>query len=115
MEFSNDAIVVDDFFKSPVGPIEGASDFVDSPLSFDVLSGFVSCSDDVHDSSFMTLGIFEYPPVSCDITLFAPSSPISQIFDIDDEITQHDSNDDSSSAFDSGPIDQKASLTIGNT
>ena len=62
------------------------SDFVDSPLSFDVLSGFVSRHDDVSDSLFMDLSIFEYPPVSYDIALFALSSLTSQIFDIDDEI-----------------------------
>ncbi|RVX02214.1 Transposon Ty3-I Gag-Pol polyprotein [Vitis vinifera] len=51
--------------------------------------------DDVYDSSFMDLSIFEYLPVSRDIALFTPSSPTSQIFDIDDEIAQHDSDDDS--------------------
>ena len=39
------------------------------------------------------------------ILLDMHSSPTSQIFDIDDEIVQHDSNDDSSSASDSNPID----------
>ena len=43
--------------------------------------------------------------VSYDIVLFAPSSPTSQIFDIDDEITQHDSDDDSSFVSDSNPVD----------
>ena len=85
-ESTKDAIVVDDLFDGLVGLVEGASEFVDPPLSFDVLSGFFSRSDDVHDSSFMDLSIFEYLPVSCDITLSVPSSPISQIFDIDDEI-----------------------------
>ena len=51
-------LVVDDLFDGPVGPVEGASDFVDPPLSFDVLLGFVFRSDDVHDSSFMDLSIF---------------------------------------------------------
>ena len=77
LEFSDDVIVIDDLFEGTIGPVEGASDFVDPPISFDVLSGFVSCSDDVHDSSFMDLSIFEYLSVSCDITLFAPSSPAS--------------------------------------
>ena len=85
-EFTNDAIVVDDLFEGTVGPIAGVSNFVDPSLSFNVLSGFVSYFDNVHDSSFMDLSIFEYLLVSYDITLFAPSSPISQIFDIDDEI-----------------------------
>ena len=87
------------------GPAEGASDFVDSPLSLDVLSGFVSHSDNVHDSLFMDLSIFKYLSISYDITLSAPSSPISQIFNIDDEIAQHDSDDDSSSASDMSPSD----------
>ena len=104
-EFTEGAIAVNDLFDGPVGLVEGASDFVDPLISFDVLSGFVSLHDDVLGSSFMDLSIFEYLPASCDIALSTPSSPTSQIFDIDDEIVQHDSNDDSSSASDSNPID----------
>ena len=107
MEFSKDDIVVDDLFEATVGPVEKASNFVDPPISFDVLSGFVSRSDNVHDSSSMDLSIFEYLLVSCYITLFAHSTPTSQIFDIEYEIAQHDSNDDSSSASDLDPIDKK--------
>ncbi|KAL6349832.1 hypothetical protein AAG906_001719 [Vitis piasezkii] len=76
-----------------VSTIKGVSDFVDPPLSFVILLGFVSHFDDVHDSSFMDLSIFEY----------------LLIFDIDDEIAQHDSDDDSSSASDLRPIDQRVS------
>ena len=47
--------------------------------------------------------------------MFALSSPTSQIFDIDDEISQHDSDDDSSSTFDPGPIDQRVSPATGDT
>ncbi|RVW37475.1 hypothetical protein CK203_111080 [Vitis vinifera] len=36
-------------FEGTVSPVEGASDLVDPPLSFDVLSGFVSRSDDIFD------------------------------------------------------------------
>ncbi|WJZ87460.1 hypothetical protein VitviT2T_006837 [Vitis vinifera] len=75
LEFSDDVIVVDDLFEATVGPVEGASNFVDPPISFDVLSGFVSRSDD--------------------------------IFDIEDEIAQHDSNDDSSFSFDLDSIDKR--------
>ena len=75
--FLDDVIVVDDLFDGPAGPVERESDFVDSPLSLDVLSGFVSHSDNVHDSLFMDLSIFKYLSVSYDITLYAPSSPIS--------------------------------------
>nr|CAN77717.1 hypothetical protein VITISV_004666 [Vitis vinifera] len=89
-EFADDVIVVDELFDGPVGPVEGSSDFVDPPLSFDVLSGFVSRFDDVHDSLFMDLSIFEYLPVSRDMTLSTPFSLTAHIFDIDDEIAQHD-------------------------
>ena len=48
--------------------------------------------------------------ISCDITLSAPSSPTSQIFDIDYEIAQHDSDENSSSVSDSSLGDQRVSL-----
>ena len=108
-EFADDVIVVDDLFD---GPVEGASNFVDPSLSFDVLLGFVSRYDNVHVSLFMDLSIFEYLHVSRDITLSTPSSHTTRIFDIDDEIAQHDSDDDSSFAFDLDPIDQRVSPTI---
>ena len=52
--------------------------------------------------------------VSCDISLSVPHSPTSQIFDIDDEIVQCDSNEDSSFASYSSPSDQRVSPTIGD-
>ena len=61
------------------------------------------------------MSIFEYLHVSYDITLSTPSSPTSQIFDIDDEIAQYDSDDDSSSATDSDPVDQRVSPAVGDT
>ena len=45
-------------FEGTVNPVEEVSDFVDPPLSFDVLLGFVSRSDDVSVASFMDLSIF---------------------------------------------------------
>ncbi|RVW71025.1 Retrovirus-related Pol polyprotein from transposon 297 [Vitis vinifera] len=56
---------------------------------------------------------FEYLLVSHVIDLSAPSSPTSQIFDIDDEIAQHDSDDDSSPTSDSDPVDQRVSPAVG--
>ena len=53
--------------------------------------------------------------VSCDISLSVPHSPTSQIFDIDDEISQHDSDKDSSSTSNPSPTDQKVSPIIGDT
>ncbi|KAL6340756.1 hypothetical protein AAG906_027911 [Vitis piasezkii] len=99
-------------FEGIVSPVEGASDLVDPPLSFDVLSGFVSRSDDVSVASFMDLSIFEYSPVSCDsISISAPHSPTSQIFDISDEVAWPDSDRDS---FDHDSEDQPRELKIGS-
>ena len=53
-------------------------------------------------------------PISCDTDLSASSSPTSQIFDIDDEIAQHDLDDDSSSVSDSDPVDQRVSPVVGD-
>ncbi|KAL6342892.1 hypothetical protein AAG906_016911 [Vitis piasezkii] len=61
-----DVAVSDDLFEDTFNSIEGASDFVDLPLSFDILSGFISRPDNVYDSTSMDLSIFEYLPVSCD-------------------------------------------------
>ena len=49
---------VDGLLDGPVGLVEGVSDFVDSLLSFDVLSGFVSRPDYVSNFSSMDLSIF---------------------------------------------------------
>ena len=57
-ELMEDVTVGDDFFEDTFSSIEGASDFVDPPLSFDILSGFISCSDDVYDSVSIDLSIF---------------------------------------------------------
>ena len=114
-EVVEDVIVAVDLFDGPVGLVEGASDLVDPPLTFDVLSGFVSRHDYVSDFSSMDLSTFEYLLVSHVIDLSAPSSPTSQIFDIDDEIAQHDSDDDSSPASDSDPVDQRVSPAVGDT
>ena len=87
---------------------------MDPPLSFDILSRFISCSDDVYDFVFMDLSIFEYLLVSCDNSyIYAPYLLTPQILDIDNETTQPNSDRDSSDR-DSDPIDEKVSLAIGD-
>ncbi|RVW18453.1 hypothetical protein CK203_105228 [Vitis vinifera] len=86
---------------------------LDPPISFDILSRFISRPDDVYDSASMDLSIFENLPISCDsicISIF--HSPTPHI-DIDDEIAQPDSDRDSFD-HDSHPIDERVSLTIGD-
>ncbi|RVW86561.1 Transposon Ty3-I Gag-Pol polyprotein [Vitis vinifera] len=43
------------------------------------------------------------------------SDIVFRYFDIDDEIAQHDSDDDSSSVSDSDPVDQRVSPAVGDT
>ncbi|KAL6346599.1 hypothetical protein AAG906_000217 [Vitis piasezkii] len=63
-EIAEDVIVVDGLFDGPIGLVEGASDFVDPPLSFDVLSGFVSRHDYEEIQKQLSVGflsVVEYP------------------------------------------------------
>ena len=57
-KIAEDAIAIIDLFDGPIGLVKEASDFVDPPLSFDVLSGFVSGHDYVSDFLSMDLSIF---------------------------------------------------------
>ncbi|RVW19823.1 hypothetical protein CK203_115345 [Vitis vinifera] len=114
LELIEDVAIGDDLFDDTFSSIEGAFDFVDQPLSFDILSRFISRLDDVYDSASMDLSIFKYFPVSCDsICISAPHSPTLQIFDIDYEIAKPDSDRDSFD-HDSDPIDETVSPTIGD-
>ena len=47
-------------FEGAVSPTVVVSNSVDSPLSFDALSGFVSRVGDVLTSSYMDMFFFEY-------------------------------------------------------
>ena len=69
-----------DMYEGTIGLVEQASNSMDSPLSFDILSGFVTRSDYVSDDSVMDLSIYEYSSVFCDnILLLALYSPTSQV------------------------------------
>ena len=57
-ELMEDVTVGDDEFEDTFGFIEGVSDFVDPPLLFDILLGFISRSDDVYDFIYMDFRVF---------------------------------------------------------
>ena len=82
-----DDVIVDITSPDILGHVMGKSNSVGLPLSFCILSGFISRSDDVLAFSSMNLSIFKYSPVFFidDINASAPHSPTSQIHDIDDE------------------------------
>ena len=109
-ELMEDVVVGDDMFEDTFSSIEGVSDFLDPPLSFDILSGLISLYNDVYDSASMDLSIFGYLSTSYDsIYMSTPYSPTPHIFDIDYEIALPDSNRDSFD-HDSNPIDERVSL-----
>ena len=114
LKLMEDVVVGDDLFEDTFSSIEGASNFVDTSLSFDILSGFISRPDDVYDFASMDLSVFEYLPIFCDsICISAPYSLTPQILDIDDEISQPDSNIDSFN-HGSNPIDERVSPATGD-
>ena len=82
LEFNGDGLVATDITHDTVS-VEGASDFVDPPLSFDTMSGFVTCFDDISDGN-NEMSIFEYLLVSQHFPLVAPPVPIAHVCDVDD-------------------------------
>ena len=63
LEINDDnGIVATDIIHNTIS-VEGASDFVDPPLSFDTKFGFVTRFDDISDGN-NDMSIFKYLPVS---------------------------------------------------
>ena len=113
-----DVALVDAFvFEGAVSPTVVVSYSMDSPLSFDVLSGFVSRVGDVLTSSYIDMSLFEYFSVSHvdDVPLFARCSPTSHVYDKDGEFMQHDLDEDTSSIPDHSPTGQRVSPITGDT
>ena len=106
-----DDVIVDIVSPDILGHVVGESDSVGPQLSFNILSGFVSRSNDVLAFSSMDLSIFKYSPISFidDIDACAPHSPTSQIHDIDDEPLQPDLDDSYQSDSDHSFTDERVS------
>ena len=62
LEFDDDGLVATDITHDTVS-VEGVSESVDPPLSFDTMSGFVTRFDDISDGN-NDMSIFEYSLVS---------------------------------------------------
>ena len=82
LEFDGDGLVSTDITHDTIS-VEGASDSVDPPLSFDTMSGFVTRFDDISDGN-NDMSIFEYLLVSQHFPLIAPPAPIAHVCDVDD-------------------------------
>ena len=82
LEFDGDGLVSTDITHDTIS-VEGASDSVDPPLSFDAMSGFVTRFDDISDGN-NDMSIFEYFLVSQHFPLITPPAPIAHVCDVDD-------------------------------
>ena len=82
LEFNGDGLVATDITHDTVS-VEGASDSVDPPFSFDTMSGFVTRFDDFSDDN-NDISIFEYFPVSQHFPLIAPPAPAAHVCDVND-------------------------------
>ena len=82
LEFNGDGLVSTNIAHDTIS-VEGASDSVDPPLSFDAMSGFVTRFDDISDGN-NDMSIFEYLLVSQHFPLIAPLAPIAHVCDVDD-------------------------------
>ena len=82
LDFDDDGLVSTDITHDTVS-VEGASDSMDPPLSFDTMSGFVTRFDDISDGN-SDMSIFEYSLVSQHSPLIAPPAPAAHVYDIND-------------------------------
>ena len=64
--------------------VEGASDSVDPPLSFDIMSGFVTRYDGMSAEYYSDMSIFEYSPMSLHFPVIALPTLIAQVHDMED-------------------------------
>ena len=88
LEFDGDGLVATDITHDTVS-VEGASDSVDPPLSFDTMFGFVTRFDDISDGN-NDMSIFEYLLVSQYFPLIALPAPIAHVCDVDDVADTND-------------------------
>ena len=82
LEFDGDGLVATDITHDTVF-IEGVSDSLYPPLSFDTMFEFVTRFDDISDGN-NDMSIFEYLLVSQHFPLIAPPAPRAHICDVDD-------------------------------
>ena len=82
LEFNGDGIIATDITHDTVS-VEGASDSVDPPFSFDIMSGFITRFDDIFYGN-NDMSIFKYLLVSHHFPLIAPPALITHVCNVDD-------------------------------
>ena len=108
----DDGLVVVDIIHNTVS-VKEESNYVDPPLSFDTMFGFVTCFDDISDGN-NDMSIFEYLPVSQHFPLIIPPTPTSHTYDVDD-VGDTDDPLSGQSEYDSDTEDGKVTPIIGST
>ena len=78
----DDGIVATYIIRNTIS-IEGASNSMDPPLSFDTMYEFVTRFDDISDGN-NDMSIFKYFPISQHFPLITPPAPTAYIYDVDD-------------------------------
>ena len=106
----DDSVIV---FTPDVINVEGASDFVDPPLSFDIMFGFITRFDDVTGRNNNDMSVFEYSPVSLHFPLIVPPTPTTYIHDVDD-VRGLDGPLSDQSDFDSNSEERKVTPVFGS-
>ena len=82
LEIDDDNGLVATYIIHNVVYVEGASNSMDPPLSFDTMSRFVTRFNDIFDGN-NDMSIFKYLPVSQHFPLIAPPAPTTHIYDVD--------------------------------
>ena len=82
IQFNGNGLVAIDITHDTVS-VEGASDSVDQPFSFDTMFEFVTRFDDISYGN-NDMSIFEYFHMLQHFPLIAPPAPISYVCDVDD-------------------------------
>ena len=82
LEMDDDDFVID--VSHDAISVEGASDYVDPPLSFDTMFGFVTHYDGMSTEYYNDMSIFEYSHVSLHFPVIASPTPTAQVHDMKD-------------------------------
>ena len=82
LEFDGDGLVATDISHDTIS-VEGASDSVDPPFSFNTMFGFVTRFNEISDGN-NDMSIFKYFSVSLNFRLIAPPAPTTHVCDVDD-------------------------------
>ena len=102
-----------DVVTSDFASIDGASNSVDPPLSFDTMFGFITPFDDISDGN-NDMSIFEYLPMSQHFPLITPPAPTTHIYDVND-VGDIDDPLVGQSECDSNTQDRKVTPISGST